>query len=145
TEGKVVGVISRAGGVGKTAVAAALGIIYGEAIQDSGWCAAVLDQNTGNPDQWGRMHFGPGVRTVSQIMADIEAGHEWTIPAWNGTPALAVYPESRTATAAYAPAQIERFASRLRQLHMISVVDLPNRMPTFTAGEAALCAGWVVL
>ena len=43
--GKIVGVTSRAGGVGKTAIAAGLGIIYGEAVQDSGWCAAVVDQN----------------------------------------------------------------------------------------------------
>jgi hypothetical protein len=146
TEGKIVGVISRAGGVGKTAVAAALGIIYGEAIQDSGWCAAVLDQNTGNPDQWGRMDFGPSVRTVAEIMADIEAGHEWTIPAWNGTPALAVYPESRNAIGGYTPEQIQRFANRLRQIHMISVVDLPNRMPDLGAsGEAAISAGWVMV
>jgi MinD-like ATPase involved in chromosome partitioning or flagellar assembly len=145
TEGRIVGVISRAGGVGKTAVAAALGIIYGEAIQDSGWCAAVLDQNTGNPDQWGRMDFGPGVRTVSQIMADIEAGREWTIPAWNGTPALAVYPESQNAIGGYTPAQIQRFANRLRQLHMISVVDLPNRMPDPDTSAGTVSAGWVMV
>jgi MinD-like ATPase involved in chromosome partitioning or flagellar assembly len=143
--GKIVGVTSRAGGVGKTAIAAALGIIYGEAVQDSGWCAAVVDQNIGNPDQWGRLSLNPQVRTVFQIMADIEAGREWTVPAWNRTPALAVYPERRDLGEGYAPGQIERFAAQLRQLHMLSVVDLPNRIPAFTSAEAAVCAGWAAV
>jgi cellulose biosynthesis protein BcsQ len=143
--GKIVGVTSRAGGVGKTAIAAALGIVYGEAVQESGWCAAVIDQNIGNPDQWGRLSLATQVRTVSEIMGDIEAGREWTVPAWNRTPALAVYPERRDLGEAYAPAQIERFAGQLRQLHMISVVDLPNRLPSFTSAEAAVCAGWVAV
>jgi cellulose biosynthesis protein BcsQ len=143
--GKIVGVTSRAGGVGKTAIAAALGIVYGEAVQESGWCAAVIDQNIGNPDQWGRLSLSTQVRTVSEIMGDIEAGREWTVPAWNRTPALAVYPERRDLGEAYAPAQIERFAGQLRQLHMISVVDLPNRIPSFTSAEAAVCAGWVAV
>ena len=143
--GKIVGVTSRAGGVGKTAVAAALGIIYGEAVQESGWCAAVVDQNIGNPDQWGRLSLTPQVRTVFQIMADIEAGREWTVPAWNRTPALAVYPERRDLGDGYAPGQVERFAGQLRQLHMISVVDLPNRIPAFTSAEASVCAGWVAV
>jgi MinD-like ATPase involved in chromosome partitioning or flagellar assembly len=143
--GKIAGVTSRAGGVGKTAIAAALGIVYGEAVQDSGWCAAVVDQNIGNPDQWGRLSLTTQVRTVSEIMADIEAGSEWTVPAWGRTPALAVYPERRDLGEAYAPAQIERFAGQLRQLHMISVVDLPNRIPAFTSAEAAVCAGWVAV
>jgi septum formation inhibitor-activating ATPase MinD len=141
--GKIVGVTSRAGGVGKTAIAAAVGIIYGEAVQDSGWCAAVVDQNIGNPDQWGRLSLATQVRTVFEIMSDIEAGREWTVPAWNRTPALAVYPERRDLGEGYAPGQVERFAGQLRQLHMMTVVDLPNRLPAFTSAEAAVCAGWV--
>jgi MinD-like ATPase involved in chromosome partitioning or flagellar assembly len=143
TNGRIVGVSSRAGGVGKTAVAAALGIIYGEAVQESGWCAAVVDQNIGNPDQWGRLTLSAQVPTVFEIMADIEAGREWTVPAWNRTPALAIYPERRDVADAYAPGQIERFASQLRQLHAVSVIDLPNRIPAFTSAEAAVCAGWL--
>jgi MinD-like ATPase involved in chromosome partitioning or flagellar assembly len=141
--GKIVGVTSRAGGVGKTAIAAGIGIIYGEAVQDSGWCAAVVDQNIGNPDQWGRLAIEEQARTVSEIMVDIEAGREWTVPTWNRTPALAVYPERRDVGDAYAPGQIARFAGQLRQLHMLSVVDLPNRVPAFTSAEAAVCAGWI--
>jgi MinD-like ATPase involved in chromosome partitioning or flagellar assembly len=143
TTGRIVGVSSRAGGVGKTAVAAALGIIYGEAVQESGWCAAVVDQNIGNPDQWGRLTLDADVPTVFEIMADIEAGREWTVPAWNRTPALAVYPERRDVSDAYAPGQVERFAAQLRQLHAVSVIDLPNRIPAFTSAEAAVCAGWL--
>jgi MinD-like ATPase involved in chromosome partitioning or flagellar assembly len=141
--GKVIGVTSRAGGVGKTAIAAGIGIIYGEAVQDSGWAAAVVDQNIGNPDQWGRLAVTGAVRTVSEIMADIEAGREWTVPTWNRTPALAVYPERRDLGDGYAPGQIARFAAQLRQLHMVTVVDLPNRVPAFTSAEAAVCAGWI--
>ncbi len=141
--GAIVGVTSRAGGVGKTAIAAALGIIYGEAVQGSGWCAAVVDQNIGNPDQWGRLSLDSESATVFEIMADIEAGREWTVPAWNRTPALAVYPERRDVGEGYAPGQIERFASELRALHMLSVVDLPNRLPAFTSAEASVSAGWV--
>jgi len=141
--GRIVGVTSRAGGVGKTAIAAALGIVYGEAVQGSGGSAAVVDQNIGNPDQWGRLTLTAEVPTVFEIMADIEAGREWSVPAWNRTPALAVYPERRDLGDAYAPAQIERFAAQLRQLHVLSVIDLPNRIPAFTSAEAAVCAGWV--
>jgi len=143
TSGRIVGVSSRAGGVGKTAVAAALGIIYGEAVQESGWCAAVVDQNIGNPDQWGRLTLSAEVPTVFEIMADIEAGRDWTVPAWNRTPALAIYPERRDVADAYAPGQVERFAIQLRQLHAVSVIDLPNRIPAFTSAEAAVCAGWL--
>ena len=143
TSGRIVGVSSRAGGVGKTAVAAALGIIYGEAVQESGWCAAVVDQNIGNPDQWGRLTLSAQVPTVFEIMADIESGREWTVPAWNRTPALAIYPERRDVADAYAPGQVERFATQLRQLHAVSVIDLPNRIPAFTSAEAAVCAGWL--
>lgn len=143
TTGRIVGVSSRAGGVGKTAVAAALGIICGEAVQESGWCAAVVDQNIGNPDQWGRLTLSAQVPTVFEIMADIEAGREWTVPAWNRTPALAIYPERRDVSDAYAPGQVERFAAQLRQLHAVSVIDLPNRIPAFTSAEAAVCAGWM--
>jgi hypothetical protein len=143
THGKIVGVISRAGGVGKTAVAAAVGIIYGEAVEDSGGSAAVVDQNVGNPDQFGRMELDRRVRTVSEIMADIEGGREWSIPAWNHTPALAIYPERRAGSDGYTLALIERLAGQLRNLHMISVVDLPNCLPAFTSGTAALSAGWL--
>jgi MinD-like ATPase involved in chromosome partitioning or flagellar assembly len=143
TTGRIVGVSSRAGGVGKTAVAAALGIIYGEAVQESGWCAAVVDQNIGNPDQWGRLTLNAEVPTVFEIMADIESGREWTVPAWNRTPGLAIYPERRDVADAYAPGQVERFAAQLRQLHAVSVIDLPNRIPAFTSAEAAVCAGWL--
>ena len=141
--GTIVCVTSRAGGVGKTAIAAALGIIYGEAVQGSGWCAAVVDQNIGNPDQWGRLSLDSESATVFEIMADIEAGREWTVPAWNRTPALAVYPERRDVGEGYAPGQIERFASELRELHMLSVIDLPNRLPAFSSAEASVAAGWV--
>jgi MinD-like ATPase involved in chromosome partitioning or flagellar assembly len=145
TTGKIVGVSSRAGGVGKTAIAAALGIVYGEAVQGSGWSAAVVDQNIGNPDQWGRLTLTAEVPTVFEVMADIEAGREWSVPAWNRTPALAVYPERRDLGDAYAPGQIERFAAQLRQLHVLSVIDLPNRLPAFTSAEAAVCAGWLAV
>ncbi len=141
--GRIVGVTSRAGGVGKTAIAAALGIVYGEAIQASGWTAAVVDQNIGNPDQWGRLSLDVQVPTVFQIMADMERGSQWSVPAWNRTPALAIYPERRDVTDAYTPEQVERFAAQLRQLHVLSVIDLPNRIPGFTSSEAALCAAWV--
>jgi MinD-like ATPase involved in chromosome partitioning or flagellar assembly len=142
--GRIVGVSSRSGGVGKTTVAAAVGIVYGEAVQQSGWCAAVVDQNIGNPDQWGRMSLTSGIRTVSEIMVDIEAGREWTVPAWNPTPALAVYPERRDAATPYTRTQVERFATRLRELHAMSVVDLPNGIPSRGgSSEATLSARWV--
>jgi MinD-like ATPase involved in chromosome partitioning or flagellar assembly len=141
--GRIVGVTSRAGGVGKTAIAAALGIVYGEAVQDTGWTAAVVDQNIGNPDQPGRLTVDAQVPTVSQIMADIESGSQWSVPAWNRTPALAVYPERRDVSDAYATGQVERFAAQLRQLHALSVIDLPNRIPSYTSPESALCAAWL--
>ncbi|HSR25070.1 MAG TPA: hypothetical protein VLW53_16060, partial [Candidatus Eisenbacteria bacterium] len=59
------------------------------------------------------------------------------------TPALAIYPERRDVSDAYAPGQVERFAGQLRQLHAVSVIDLPNRIPAFTSAEAAVCASWL--
>ncbi|MBO0681729.1 MAG: hypothetical protein J2P45_01125 [Candidatus Dormibacteraeota bacterium] len=141
--GRIVAITSRAGGVGKTTVAAGLGIIYGEAVRDSGWHPAVVDQNIGNPDQWGRLGVDPDARTVSEIMADLEAGREWTAPSPTRSPALAVYPERRDLGDGYAPAQIARFAAQLRYLHVMTLVDLPNRMPAFTSAEPAVCAGWI--
>jgi MinD-like ATPase involved in chromosome partitioning or flagellar assembly len=143
SHGKIVGVISRAGGVGKTAVAAAVGIIYGEAVEDSGASVAIVDQNVDNPDQWSRLDLDGRLRTVSEIMADIDAGREWSIPAWNRTPGLAVYPERRAPNGGYAPAAIERLAGQLRVLHLVSVIDLPNTLPAFTAGKAGVSAGWL--
>jgi hypothetical protein len=77
-------------------------------------------------------------------MADIEAGREWTVPTWSPTPALAVYPERRDAATPYTRTQVERFAARLRELHAMLVVDLPNGIPSRgRSSEATLCARWV--
>jgi hypothetical protein len=112
-------------------------------VEGSGWSAAVVDQNIGNPDQWGRLSLGGPLVTVSEIMARIEAGQEWSVPTWSRTPALAIYPERRDLAQAYAPAQVARFAEQLRRLHAVSVIDLPNRVPAFTSGEAAVAGGWL--
>lgn len=141
--GRIVGVSSRAGGVGKTTVAAALGMIYDEAVRDDGCRVAVVDQNINSPDQWG--HLARAVSeglTVFEVMADIEAGRSWKPP---DRPRLAYYLERRDLADAYSPGQIARFAARLRQLYVLSVIDLPNRIPAYTSAEAAMCAGWLAV
>ncbi len=140
--GRIVGVSSRAGGVGKTTVASALGMIYDEAVRDSGRRVAVVDQNINSPDQWGHLALAAEAPAVFAIMADIEAGRSWEPPR---RPGLAFYPERRDLADAYSPGQIERFAARLRQLYTLSVIDLPNRIPAFTSAEAAMCAGWLAV
>jgi hypothetical protein len=140
--GRIVGVTSRGGGARRTAIAAALGIVYGEAVRQSGWYAALVEQTGGEVGQWRRLGLTSPARTVSEIMADVEAGRRWPIVAWDRSPALVLYPERPGAENGYEPEQIERLASRLRQLHCMSVVDLPGRIPAFTSAEAALCAGW---
>jgi cellulose biosynthesis protein BcsQ len=141
--GRIVGVTSRAGGVGKTSVAAAVAVIYGEAVQDGGRSAAVVDQNIGNPDQSRHLSAGGRTRTVYELMADIDAGTDWRVPAWSRTPGLAIYPEGRDVADAYAPGQIERFAAQLRQRHAMSIIDMPDRLPSFASPDEALCAAWV--
>ncbi len=142
--GQIVGVSSRAGGVGKTTVASALGLIYDEALYDSGCRVAVVDQNINSPDQWGHLALAAEAPAVFEIMADIEAGRSWE-PTLPRRPSLVLYPERRDNADAYSPGQIERFAARLRQLHILSVIDLPNRTPAYTAAEAAMCARWLAV
>ncbi len=140
--GRIVGVTSRAGGTRRTAIAAALGVVYGEAVRESGWYAALVEQTGDEAGQWQRLGLTGQGRTVSEIMADVEAGRRWPIVTWDRSPALVLYPERPGAEEGYAPGRIERLASRLRQLHCMSVVDLPGRIPAFTSAEAVLCAEW---
>jgi MinD-like ATPase involved in chromosome partitioning or flagellar assembly len=140
----VIAVTSRKGGVGKTAIAAALAQVLGYAVSETSGTAAIVDQNIGNADQWGRLDVAENAYTVRDLMTALEAG--WNLPAaptWASTPALAVYPESRQAAEGYPPGLIKRFSGHLRDRHVATVVDLPNRLPAYTSAEAAICAGWV--
>ncbi|MGI8562729.1 MAG: hypothetical protein ACR2MZ_04105 [Candidatus Dormibacter sp.] len=143
----VVAVVSRAGGVGKTAIAAAVAQVAGYALGETTGSAAVVDQNTGNPDQWGRMHIPEGAATVSSLMAALSAGAELPPPpVWaRNVPALAVYPEDRQAATAYSPGQIQRFVAYLRERHVLTVVDLPNRLPDLQSTEGLICAAYLEL
>ncbi len=136
-------VVSRKGGVGKTASAAAVAAILGEAIDPFGHTAALVDANVGNPDAWGRLDVQGRATTMRDLVQSLMAGVEPPGPAYAETPALAVYPESRDAVDGYAPAQIHRVAGYLRSRHAAIVVDLPNRLPAFTSAEAAVAAAWI--
>ncbi|MDQ6900495.1 MAG: hypothetical protein M3072_13490 [Candidatus Dormibacteraeota bacterium] len=143
----VVAVVSRAGGVGKTAIAAAVAQVAGYALGETTGSAAVVDQNTGNPDQWGRMHIPEGAATVSSLMAALSAGAVLPPPpVWaRNVPALAVYPEDRQAATAYSPGQIQRFIAYLRERHVLTVVDLPNRLPDLQSTEGLICSAYLEL
>ncbi|HYW27453.1 MAG TPA: hypothetical protein VE953_24995 [Terriglobales bacterium] len=139
----VAAVVSRKGGVGKTASAAAVAAILGEAVDPFGHTAALVDANVGNPDAWGRLDVRGDPPTMREIVRSLMAGQEPPGPAFAETPALAVYPESREAGEGYAPAQIQRVAGYLKGRHAAVVVDLPNRLPAFTSAEAAVAAAWI--
>jgi len=139
----VAAVVSRKGGVGKTASAAAVAAILGEAVDPFGHTAALVDANVGNPDAWGRLDVQGDSPTMREIVRSLMAGREPPGPAFAETPALAVYPESREAGEGYAPAQIQRVAGYLKGRHAAVVVDLPNRLPAFTSAEAAVAAAWI--
>jgi MinD-like ATPase involved in chromosome partitioning or flagellar assembly len=139
----VVAVVSRKGGVGKTASAAAVAALLGEAVDPFGHTAALVDANVGNPDAWGRLEIRGPTLTVREIVGRLTRGEEPPSPAYAETPALAVYPESREAGDGYAPAQVQRFAAHLKARHAAVVVDLPNRLPAFTSADAALAAAWI--
>ena len=139
----VAAVVSRKGGVGKTASAAAVAAILGEAVDPFGHTAALVDANVGNPDAWGRLDVRGHAATMRDVVRALMTGGEPPTPAFAETPALAVYPESREAGDGYAPAQIQRVAGFLRARHAAVVVDLPNRLPAFTSAEAAVAAAWV--
>jgi MinD-like ATPase involved in chromosome partitioning or flagellar assembly len=139
----VAAVVSRKGGVGKTASAAAVAAILGEAVDPFGHTAALVDANVGNPDAWGRLDVRGDPPTMREIVRSLMAGLEPPGPAFAETPALAVYPESREAGEGYAPAQIQRVAGYLKGRHAAVVVDLPNRLPAFTSAEAAVAAAWI--
>jgi MinD-like ATPase involved in chromosome partitioning or flagellar assembly len=141
----IVAVVSRKGGVGKTASAAALAAMLGECLDVFGHTAALVDGNIGNPDAWGRLEVDGAPPTVREIVAGLMSGREPPSPAWSRTPALAVYPESREAGDGYTPAHVERLAFYLRARHAAIVVDLPNRLPALGSGEAALAAAWISL
>jgi MinD-like ATPase involved in chromosome partitioning or flagellar assembly len=139
----VAAVVSRKGGVGKTASAAAVAAILGEAVDPFGHTAALVDANIGNPDAWGRLDVRGEPPTMRDVVRSLMAGHEPPGPAYAETPALAVYPESREAGEGYAPAQIQRVAGYLKGRHAAVIVDLPNRLPAFTSAEAAVAAAWI--
>ncbi len=139
----VAAVVSRKGGVGKTASAAAVAAILGEAVDPFGHTAALVDANVGNPDAWGRLDVRGDPPTMRDLVRSLMAGREPPAPAFAETPALAVYPESREAGEGYAPAQIQRVAAYLKGRHAAVVVDLPNRLPAFTSAEAAVAAAWI--
>lgn len=139
----VVAVVSRKGGVGKTASAAAVAAILGEAVDPFGHTAALVDANIGNPDAWGRLEARGQPLTVRDVVRSLMAGMEPPSPAFAETPALAVYPESRDAGDGYAPAQIQRAAAYFKMRHASVVVDLPNRLPAFTSADAAVAAAWI--
>jgi len=136
-------VVSRKGGVGKTASAAAVAAIFGESLDGFGHSAALVDANIGNPDAWGRLDVQGHPTTVREIVAGLMNGREPPSPAWSKTPALAVYPESREAGDGYTPAQVQRLVGHLQARHAAIVVDLPNRLPSLGSGEAALAAAWI--
>jgi septum formation inhibitor-activating ATPase MinD len=144
--GAVITVASRKGGVGKTALAAGVAQVAGYALERTG-SAAVIDQNISNPDQWGRMDVPPGCQTVWDLMMAIEAGQELPpAPTWAAfSPALAVYPESRQAGEGYSWGTIESFVRQLRGRHLLSVVDLPNRLPDAGSAEASISAAYTRL
>jgi MinD-like ATPase involved in chromosome partitioning or flagellar assembly len=139
----VAAVVSRKGGVGKTASAAAVAAILGEAVDPFGHTAALVDANVGNPDAWGRLDVRGDPTTMREVVRSLMSGVEPPGPAFAETPALAVYPESREAGDGYAPAQIQRVATYLKARHAAVVVDLPNRLPAFTSAEAAVAAAWI--
>ena len=142
----VVVVPGRKGGVGKTVTAGAVAQVIGYALGDTTGSAAIVDQNIGNPDQWGRLDIPAGAGTVRQLMAALSSGYELPpTPAWAKTPALAVYPEDRTSVDAYPPGLIQRFVHHLRERHVFIVVDLPNRLPDYSSAEAAICAAYLDL
>ncbi|HSR21916.1 MAG TPA: hypothetical protein VLW53_00075, partial [Candidatus Eisenbacteria bacterium] len=139
----VAAVVSRKGGVGKTASAAAVAAILGEAVDPFGHTAALVDANVGNPDAWGRLDVRSEAATMRDVVRSLMSGREPPAPAFAETPALAVYPESREAGEGYAPAQIQRVAGYLKARHAAVVVDLPNRLPAFTSAESAVAAAWI--
>jgi cellulose biosynthesis protein BcsQ len=139
----LVAVVSRKGGVGKTASAAAIAAILGEALDPFGHTAALVDGNIGNPDAWGRLDIRGESPTVRDTVARLAAGRDPQSPAWSRTPALAVYPESREAGDGYTPAEVQRLATYLKLRHAAIVVDLPNRLPSFSSAEASVAASWI--
>ena len=139
----LVAVVSRKGGVGKTASAAAIAAILGEALDPFGHTAALVDANIGNPDAWGRLDIRGESPTVRDTVGRLVVGRDPQSPAWSHTPALAVYPESREAGDGYTPAEIQRLCTYLKLRHAAIVVDLPNRLPAFSSAEASVAASWI--
>lgn len=136
-------VVSRKGGVGKTATAAGVAAVLGEALDSLGHTAALVDANIGNPDAWGRLEVAGTAPTVREISERLLRGEAPPTPAYADTPALAVYPEARTVSDGYTPAQVERLALYLKARHAATVVDLPNRLPGLNSAEASVAASWI--
>lgn len=140
----VVVVGSRKGGVGKTALSAGLAQVCGYGLDGRAGVAALVDQNINNADQWGRLMVAGDARTVREIMADLESGDDFgPAPTFARTPALAVYPESRDPGDGYPAALVELFVHNLRSRHAISVIDLPNTLPSYTSAESAVAASYI--
>ena len=138
-----VAVASRKGGVGKTAVAAALAAIFAGSLAPRRATACLVDANINNPDAWGQLWPESPAATFRVLVEHLEAGRQPPPPASTRTPALAVYPEPRDGGDGYTPAQIGAAAGHLRTRHAALVIDLPNRLPGFRSAEATIAASWI--
>ena len=139
----ILAVGSRKGGVGKTSHAAGIAITVGEAVDRVGRQAVIIDANLANPDAWGQLNLASGAATVRDLVTAVNTGSEPPRPVFAATPALACFPEARSASE-YSRTEVARVASYLRSRFAFAVIDMTNRLPDPTGGpEAAVAAYWL--
>jgi len=139
----VVGLVSRKGGVGKTAHAAGVAIRAGFLCERLGATAAFVDANIGNPDAWDVFGVPDAAATVRSVVNARMANLTPPEPVWaRDVPCLAIYPESRE-PGEYTKTEIDVFVEYLLERHALVVVDHTNRLPGQDSAEGASVDFWL--
>jgi cellulose biosynthesis protein BcsQ len=142
----IIAVGSRKGGVGKTASAAGLAVVFGISInQATRGKVALIDGNIGNPAAWGDLKVPATSATVQSCIEALNHSEEPPLPAFANTPGLACYREDRDHSAAYAAIEIQQFCSYLSPRYDVIIIDLPNRLPDPQSAEGQVTMHWLDL
>jgi hypothetical protein len=140
----VVAVGTPKGGPGKTTEAAALGVLGARAVEPHGGSAVLVDANLNNPDSWRQLAVPSEAITVREVVDALNRGALVPNGGFARNERLRVLPERRSAGSAYSAAEISRLTEHLRLRHTLSVVDLPNSLPSLSEGpKEALVAHWL--
>jgi len=134
------------GGPGKTTTAAGIAVVAGKACDLAGGSTGLVDGNLANPDAWNAFGIpasAPRIKTLCENLTNQKLPPPDTLLRSDRTPGLIVYPEVRESVE-YGEEDIEILHKYFTNKHLITIVDLTNRLPSMTTSpEAAVAEYWI--